>query len=264
MADPELPTLPSGEPIVDALIEAYNGKRWPNEFQERYGVPWEPVTEEANVARNRVGAIPFAPYWGEKFQNFRDNYNGNVLGFFAVTVFDAAKTEEGDDLVRSVATELGTHFSDRVLEAELDLPGLQDIPIEVPRLSSLATFLQEQKAILGDGRLYPIEPISDSWIKLTHSIVVQNTWEHHRTLAGLTAAYVEEGEQAMIAIEEFASVGGEASAFELPNRLSRGIARSLGFYFPQLVISHLTETVPAGPNQHALTTPAPILPRTVS
>ena len=262
MPKSELATISSDETIVDVLVEAYNGKCWPNEFQKKYHKPHKQPTEAGELIRNRVGGVSFNTYWGKRFEELHGRFN-NPLGFFAVKVFDAAKSAGDDkDFHRSVGAELGSHFPESVLEAALDIPGLQNVPLEVPRLGSLATFLREQRELLGANRLYPIEPISDSWLQFTHALTVQDNWSHYEALGDMTSSYVTAGREAAAAIEEFASVGGEAASFELPDRLYTSIARSLGAHFPELVISHLLATPPAEPGQAALgAMSTPALPR---
>jgi hypothetical protein len=265
MPSSELAIIPGGETVVDVLVEAYNGKRWPNEFQKSYGKPRKQPTEAGELIRRRVADVPFSAYWGERFEEFHSLFN-NPLGFFAVKVFDKAKVAADDEeFQRSVGAELGSHFPESVLEAALDIPGLQNVLLEVPRLGSLATFLREQRDLLGADRLYPIEPISDSWLQFTHALTVEDTWTHYEALGSVTSSYVTAGREAAAAIEEFASVGGETAGFVLPDRLYTSIARSLGGHFPELVIAHLLETPPEGSGRAALgATITPALPRTTS
>lgn len=157
MSAAEFATTPSGEPVVDVLIEAYNGATCPNpfqEFQEGSRVLVEPLTPQASLVRGRIGSIAFAPYWGELFQDFRDRFNGNPAGFFAQEIFQAAEEQDGTVLLRTVAAELGDKHPDRVLEAEIDLPGLEDVPINVPRLSSLAASCGKKRTARTRPRYY--------------------------------------------------------------------------------------------------------------
>ncbi|HEY5441916.1 MAG TPA: hypothetical protein VIJ68_00055 [Candidatus Saccharimonadales bacterium] len=263
--DPEFPTIPSGEPIVDVLIDAYNGKRWPNEFQERPGLPHDPPTEEASLIRDRVGAIPFSPYWGKTFQELR-GYTGNPLGFFAVKLFDVAREQEGPDFMRATAMELGNSFGELVLDGELDIPGLAEVPIDVPRLSSAATFLVEKRSVVGEHRLHAddLKPISDSWIRLLHSLVVQDTEQHDRTLADLTASFVQACDEVRANAGEFMSMGGELSPFDHLDALNGAIARPLGSHFPELVVSHLADPAIGDVHRNEITTGKALLPRTVN
>lgn len=246
MAEGEFATTPSGEPIVDVLVQAYTKVSFPNPFQEHaFGEIIEPRTPQGNLVRDRVGAIPFAAYWGELFQTYRDEYNGNPAGFFAQQLLKAAETQEGDELFRTAAIELGDKHAAEVLEAELDIPELDALSLDVPQLSPLAAFLLGKRQELGEGviRLDGIQDMSDSWMKYLHSLLLQDPEKHDAMLDELAPAYARADTASRDEMELWEGMMGGYGTFDHRTAMSRVIAGTLGAHLPELVVSHLTEPV---------------------
>lgn len=233
MAAPELARTPTNEPTVDVLIRAYNNATRPNPFTEGN-------TGKAKVIRERIEGIPFAPYWTDLFAEF-ENRNANPAGMFARDIFQAAETQEGNRLFRTVAAKLAENFGEHVLEADLDIAELKGVTLVPQELGPLAQFLRKctQELETHDKPTGPRpRKISDAWVLFAYNLWVTNPKEHDRIFRKVVPTY----SQARISAEYDIKSGGlpgEYDIFSREHEILPAVAKVLTMHFPDIVVSKL-------------------------
>lgn len=228
------------EAVTEVLIQAYRLACLPTPFHPERGDP-----QMATLVRGRMNNVGFAPYWGDMFVELRDNYNGNRGGFFAQNVLRAAETQEGPELLATVAQELSRNFGQYVLRAEFEIPLLE----EPQRSSPLARFLIKRRAELTGFTilLYPGSPmISSAWIRLAHRLAFTDAVKHGQLLTeisqGDNRAY-HDGTQAKA---EDSWMGG-FDDFDRDHLVIAALAGTLAQHFPKIVVSQLREPARVSP-----------------
>jgi hypothetical protein len=242
MADFEHPRTPSGDLVVDVLIQANTS--YPTVFRKVGGELIEPRTPEADLVRGRVARVPFAAYWGEQFQEWRDVYaHRNPAGFLAQEILRAAETQDGRQLWNTVAAELADKHPEDVLSADVDLPEAQELVLAAHGLSSLGAYMTERRNLLGSGVIRGTNnhrDISDSWITYCSNLAYQEELEtHDALLADLVGAYNTSDAQTRWLIENEGGYMGGYGDFDRIHGLKVTIARTLAKHLPDVVLTHL-------------------------
>lgn len=226
---------PTPAQTTEVLIQAYTIACLPTPFHATRG-----DHQMAELLRNRVASVGFSPYWGRKFMDFRDKYNGNPAGYFAREIFRAAEHQEGHELLITVAFQLGDKFGDDVLKAEFDTPFL-DEPVEP---APLAKFLIIRRRELQGSSipLYPRPPIiSHAWIRASHYLATDDPERHGTVLREIELNFNSADIESDELIEEYAGHMGGYSIFDKIHNIESCLASTLSRHFPQRVVAELTD-----------------------
>lgn len=233
MAKPE---IPSAADTTEVLIQAYLGVCFPNPFHPERG---DPIM--ATLVRERMTRVNFAPYWRLMFVEFEGHY-GNPAGLFAQNVLGAAETQEGPELLATVARELAGRFGEAVLRAEFDTPLLEGSQPSSP----LAQFLIERRATLAGSSYIRPPMISPAWVGLAHTLASTDAVMHNQLLGEITLAYNGAYHDSARAMREDNWMGG----FDISSRnrlIKIALARTLARHFPKIVVSQLREPARVSP-----------------
>ncbi|MBI2621365.1 MAG: hypothetical protein HYW63_01805 [Candidatus Levybacteria bacterium] len=228
------PRSSDGTPTVDSLEAIYISI-------------WSGNANIASRLRPRIAAIPFSPYWSDRFKDFATLGRYNVVPgqLFAQTIYEVSKQQEGEELNRTVAIELGIHSGEAVLEAAIDLP-LSPEAVSLPELD-LEPLPQALLAIrlAIETSKYILHPaprvISDSWIYFIQRLASEDSIKYSALSAelmrklGNTAIEVQS-----IRAEEAGLLGG-FNDFNRDHEISCAIAEVLAHHFPTIVLQGLTE-----------------------
>lgn len=232
----ELGRTTNGKPVVDILVKSYMGACFPTPFREDKAL--------ADLLRNKIALVGFSPYWSDYFEEL-GKHSSNPVGLFASSIFHVAETQDGEQLLGTVAGELAENFGTTMLEAEIDVPEVTGIQLQVLEKPPLAQFLVELRrraeGVIGTWHPMP-RMVSDSWVTFAQTLAASDPHKHAALLDLVISRYHYSSIDTMQAIEEEEGILGGFNERGGTYAILCGVAGAFAMYFPQMVVSRLIKT----------------------